>query len=102
MVKYGICYISAKSCPIAMKRKANISIELQASIVTNGFDLGHDLDIWIFKVKCDLDHLVTKVRCKDLPDSDRGDFRCRRAVDLSSHPRIALVALTPDYQYIDI
>ena len=55
-VKYGICYISTKSGPIATKRKANISIELQASNVTNGFDLGHDLDIWIFKVKCDLDH----------------------------------------------
>ena len=25
-----------------------------------------------------------KVKCKDLPDSDRGDFRCRRAVDSSS------------------
>ena len=22
---------------------------------------------------------MTKVRCKDLPDSDRGDFSCRRA-----------------------
>ena len=50
----------------------------------NGFDLCHDIDIWIFKVICDLDHLVTKVRCKDLPDSDWGDFRCRRAVDSSS------------------
>ena len=27
---------------------------------------------------------MTKVRCKDLPDSDRGDFSCRRAVDSSS------------------
>ena len=83
-VKYGICYISSKNGPIAMKQKANISIELQTSNVTIGFDLGHDLDIWIFKVKCDLDHLVTKVRCKDLPDSD---FRCRRAVDSSSFSR---------------
>ena len=32
----------------------------------------------------DHDHLVTKVRCMDLPDSDRGDFTCRRAVDSSS------------------
>ena len=47
---------------------------------------GHDIDIWIFKVICDFDHLVTKVRCKDLPDSDRGDFRCRRAIDSSSFP----------------
>ena len=83
--KYGICYISTKRSPIATKRKASILIELQASNVTNGFDLGHDLDIWIFKVKCELDHMVTKVRCKDLPDSDRGDFRCRRAVDSSSY-----------------
>ena len=86
-VKYGISYMSTKSGPIATKQKANMSIQLQASNVTNGFDLGHYLDIWILKVKCDLDHLVTKVRCKDLPDSDRGDFRCWRAVDSSSSSR---------------
>ena len=79
-VKYEICYISTKSGPIATRRKANISIWTLGLI----FDLGHDLDIWIFKVIYDLDHLVTKVRCKDLPDSDRGDFSCRRAVDSSS------------------
>ena len=56
-VKYGISYISAKSGPIATKWKANISIELQVSNVTNGMDL---------------------------PDSDWGDFSCRRAVDSSS------------------
>ena len=163
-VKYGICYNSAKNGPIAKKRKANISIELKASNVAIGFDLGHDLelefsreniefaisqpkvvrlaqnkkqtsielqasnvtngfdhdhDLWIFTVKCDLDlwpqtwpwpwvalsqngkadwhwtkgvgvghswpwPFVTKVRCKNLPDSDRCDFRCRRAVDFSS------------------
>ena len=122
MVKYGICYIFGL---IATKRRANILIEIQASYVTNGFDLDHDHDLWIFKVKCDLDlwpHTwpwpwifvvkfwnscisesegrltlnqgggsrsfmtmsVTKVRCKDLPDSYRGDFRCRRAIDSSS------------------
>ena len=32
----------------------------------------------------DHDHLVTKVGCIDLPDSDQGDFSCRRAVDSSS------------------
>ena len=67
-----------------MKQKANILIWTLGLKCDNGFDLGHDIDIWIFKVICDLDHLVTKVRCKDLPDSDRGDFRCRRAVDSSS------------------
>ena len=54
-VKYGIFYNSFKSGPIATKRKANISIELQVSNMTNGFDLDHGLDLWILKVKRDLD-----------------------------------------------
>ena len=54
-VKYRICYISAKNGPIATKRKANISIELQASNVTNGIELDHNRDLWILKVKRDLD-----------------------------------------------
>ena len=54
-VKYRISYISAKRGPIATKRKANISTELQASNVTNGFELDHNLDLWILKVKCDLE-----------------------------------------------
>ena len=83
-VKYEICYISTKSGLIATKQKSNISIWTLGLKCDNGFDLGHDIDIWIFKVICDLDHLVTKVRCKDLPDSERGDFRCRRAVDSSN------------------
>ena len=53
-VEYGICYISAKSGPIATEWKGNISIELQASNVTNGFDLDHNLDLWNLKVKRDL------------------------------------------------
>ena len=88
-VKYEICYISTKSGPIATRRKANKSIWTLGLKFDNGFDLGHDLDIWIFKVICDLDHLVTKVRCKDLPDSDWGDFSCRRAVDSSSFIQIS-------------
>ena len=86
--------ISTKSGPIATRRKANISIWILGLKFDNGFDLGHDLDIWIFKVICDLDRLVTKVRCKDLPDSDRGDFSCRRAVDSSS----LLLTLCPQVQ----
>ena len=80
---WNLLYLNQKwsDCP---KRKANISIWTLGSNVTNGFDLGYDLDIWIFKVIYDLDHLVTKVRCKDLPDSDRGDFRCLRAIDSTS------------------
>ena len=83
-IKYGIWYISTKSGLIATKRKANILILT--------LDLKCDQWVWPWpwpwylnlKVICDLEHLVTKVRCKDLSDSDWGDFRCRGAVDSSS------------------
>ena len=55
-VKYRICYISAKNGPIATKRKANISIELQASNVTNGFDLDHNLEFWRSNVTLTFNH----------------------------------------------
>ena len=44
-VKHGICYISDKNGPIAMKRKANISFESKALNAAIGLDLGHDLDL---------------------------------------------------------
>ena len=59
-VKYGISYISAKNGPIATKRKSNISTELQASNVTNRFDLDHNLDLWILKFKRDIDGQILK------------------------------------------
>ena len=43
--KYRICYISAENGPIAMKRKANISIQIKASNVSIRFDIDHDLDL---------------------------------------------------------
>ena len=129
-VKYEICYISTKSGPIATKQKANISIWALGLKCDNGFDFGHDIDIWIFKVicdlsgwdcqpwpsrsqnwmfvhsiiilshsqqfptsssqnqvelgewvtghfmHCDLDHLVTKVRWKDLPGGEPTKLKC--------------------------
>ena len=43
---------------------------------------------WIFKVKAGICYISAKNspkdRCKDLPDNDQGDLRCRRAVDSSS------------------
>ena len=36
------------------RNKKRTLIGFQASNVTNGFDLVHDLDLWVFKVKCDL------------------------------------------------
>ena len=86
-VKYEFLYIGTKTGPIATERKANILIWT--------LGLKYDqwvwpwpwpwINIWILKVICDLGHLVTKVRCKDLPDNDWGDFRCRCAVDSSSY-----------------
>ena len=40
--------------------------------------------------------MVTKFRCEDLPDNDRGDFRCRRLVDSSrfSCESITMVGFT--------
>ena len=61
-VKYGISCISAKSGLIAKKRKANLSIELQASNVTNGFELNQNLDLCILKVKRDLDRPIATKR----------------------------------------
>ena len=55
-VKYGISYFSAKSGPIVMKQKANISIELQASNVSNGFDLDHNLGLWRSNMTLTFDH----------------------------------------------
>ena len=38
-----------------------------------------------------------KVRCKDLPDSNRDDFTCRRAVDLFSLEYIIMVIIHLEY-----
>ena len=53
--------------------------------------LGLTLDmtlLWIFKVKYEICCISTKsgqkVRWSDLPDCDRGDLNCRRAIDSSS------------------
>ena len=51
---WNFLYLSQKWSDCT-KRKANIWIELQAWNVTNGFDLHHNLDLWILKVKRDLD-----------------------------------------------
>ena len=41
---WNLLYLSQKWCD-CHETKANISIDLKASIVTIGFDLGHDLDL---------------------------------------------------------
>ena len=61
--------------------KTNILIELKASNVT----------------------IVTMVRCKNLPDSDQSDFRCRRAIDSSGLEKavMACIKLWPYLIYLN-
>ena len=52
---WNLLYLSQKWSDYHETKSKHISIELQASNVTSGFDLDHNLDLWILKVKCDLD-----------------------------------------------
>ena len=90
--------------PMGLILTITLTFEFWRSNLTLTFDHTHDLDhgfswsnfeITVFQngradwhctkgVAVGHDHLVTKVRCMDLPDSDRGDFSCRHAVDSSS------------------
>ena len=86
-VKCGICYISAKNGPIATKRKANILIELQASNVTNGFDLDHNLDLWNLKGQMWPWHLTTHMTNGfDLDHNlDLWNLKVKHDLDLWAH-----------------
>ena len=63
----GICYISAKTGPIATKQKANISIELKASNVTIRFDLGHDLDLEFSRSNIEFPICISRPKVVQLP-----------------------------------
>ena len=85
-VKYGICYISTKNGPIAMKRKANISIELQGSNVTIGFDLGHDLDLEFSR--SNIEFAMSQPKMVQLPWNKKQTYR------LKSRPQMWPMGLT--------
>ena len=71
-VKYGICYISAKSGLIATKRKANITIELRASNVTTSCDLGHDLVLQFSK--SNLEFAISQPKVVRLPRNEKQTY----------------------------
>ena len=79
-VKYGICYISAKNGPIAMKWKANMSIDLKASNVTTGFDLGHDRDLEISR--SNMEFPISLPKMVWLPQNEKQTYR------LNSRPQM--------------
>ena len=72
-VKYGIYYISAKNGPIAMKQKANISIELYAPNVTIGFELGYDLDYEFSR--SNLEFAISQPKIVWLPQNEKYAYR---------------------------
>ena len=94
---------------IDVKWKGSELIRYWADCMTLPFDHTHDLDLgvsrseseialsqewggWLIMNEKDVSHpimtmiltCVTMVRWADVPDSDQGDFRRRRAVDISS------------------
>ena len=72
-VKYRNCYISAKNGPIATKRKANISIDLNASNVTIRFDLCHDVDLEFSRPN--MEFATSQPKVVRLPRSEKQAYR---------------------------
>ena len=52
-----------------MKRKANTSIELKASNVTIGFDLGHDLDLEVSR--SNMEFAISQPKMVQLPQNEK-------------------------------
>ena len=82
-VKFRNSSISGIVGLIDVKWKQNELIWYWADCMTLPFDHTHDLDrgVEIWRSKSEI---VTMVGWADVPDSDWGDFRCWRAVDISS------------------
>ena len=94
--------------PIDVKQKGSALVEYWVQYVTLTCDLTHDLDLGCFRVKfrnSSISGIVGLIDVKwkgseliwyidlcdhggmdvpDVPDSDRGDFRRRGAIDISS------------------
>ena len=91
MVKYRICYISAKNDPIATNQKANMSIELKASNVTIRFDLGHDLDLEFSR--WNMEFPISQSKVVRLPWNDKQTYR------LNSRPQMWPMGLTLTFAF---
>ena len=79
-VKYRICYISAKNGPIAMKRKANISIELYGSNVTIGLTLAMTLTLNFSR--SNIEFAISQPKMVRLPRNEKQTYR------LNSRPQM--------------
>ena len=95
-VKYGICYISAKNGPIAMKRKANIAIELWGSNVTSGFDLGHDLDLEFSR--SNIEFAISQPKMVRLPRNEKQTYRLNSGAQMWPAGLTLAMTLTLNFQ----
>ena len=111
--------------PIDVKWKGSALVGHWVQFMNLTFDLTHDLDLGVSRSESeialseewggrlvmnekDMSHpfmtmiltCVTMVRWADVPDSDRGDFRRRRAIDISSYCNIVIM-YHHHYQYTD-
>ena len=96
-VKYGIYYISAKNGPIATKRKANISIELQGSNVTIGFDLGHDLDLEFSR--SNIEFAISQPTMIRLPRNEKQTYRLNSKAQMWPSGLTLAMTLTLNFQF---
>ena len=75
MVKFGICYISAKNVSIATKQKANISNERQALNGIIEFDLGHDLDLKFSR--SNMEFAISQTKMFRLPRNEKPTYQLK-------------------------
>ena len=69
-----------------MKRKANTSIELKASNVTIGFDLGHDLDLEVSR--SNMEFAISQPKMVQLPQNEKTN------ISMNSRVQMWLLGLT--------
>ena len=95
-VKYGIGFISGKNGAIAMKRKANISIDLKTSNATIRFDLGQDLDLEFSRSNMELTISLPKI--VRLPRNEKQTHRLKSRPQMWSSDLTLAMTLTLNFQ----
>ena len=95
-IKHGICYISVRNGPIATKQKANISIELKASNVTMGFDLGHDLDLE--NSRSNMEFAISQSKMVRLPRNEKQTYRLNSRLQMWPWGFALAMTLTLNFQ----
>ena len=95
-VKYRIEYISAKNGAIATKQKANISIDVKTSNVTNRFDLGHDLYLEFSRSNMEL--VISLPKMVRLPRNEKRTHRLNSRPQMWPSDLTLALTLTLNFQ----